>query len=127
MSRIYFGLMQRLAPCALERQPEMDILMVDTAQNAEYLRDGEDGSLTIVYDLVVNALLRLAPSSGRALDICCGSASLLCRVASALPDVEFLGTDLSKNMLQFAEEHRQKSGLANLSFRPPICIGWPKR
>jgi ubiquinone/menaquinone biosynthesis C-methylase UbiE len=117
MKKLYFALMQRFAKRTLARQPEMDILMLDRSQNAEYTRDGEDGSLATVYELIVNAILRLSPLEGKALDICCGSASLLCKIAKAMPQMQFLGVDLSANMLEFAAEQKSKYGLKNLRFQ----------
>lgn len=117
MNKFYLALKQRFARRTLARQSEMDILMLDRSQNAEYTRDGEEGSLAVLYDLIVNAILRLSPAEGKALDICCGSASLLCKVAGALPKMQFLGVDLSENMLQFAHENRERYGLTNLKFQ----------
>lgn len=117
LNKLYIALAQRIAKQTLVRQPEMDILMMDRSQNEEFTRDGQDGSLAIVYDIIVNALLKIAPRKGKALDICCGSASLLSKIALSMPQVDFLGVDLSNNMLEFAREQRDRRGIKNLLFK----------
>ncbi|MCB9757046.1 MAG: methyltransferase domain-containing protein [Candidatus Omnitrophica bacterium] len=117
MTRLLLAFLQKFSKQTLARQPEMDILMLDRSQNEQYTRDGETGSLAIIGDLIINAILRLSPPTGKALDICCGSASLLCKLASAMPQMQFLGVDLSQNMLEYAQEHRDQYGLKNLTFK----------
>jgi hypothetical protein len=69
MMKPYVGLMQKFAPQTLARQPEMDVVMYDREQDEQFTRDGQEGSLAVLYQLIVEALLRLAPQGGRALDI----------------------------------------------------------
>ena len=116
MMKPYVGLMQKFASQTLARQPEMDVVMYDREQDEQFTRDGQEGSLAVLYQLIVEALLRLAPQGGRALDIGCGSAQLLCRIASEMPDIRFTGLDLSPHMLEFARRSAQQYGLENVDF-----------
>ncbi len=112
----YVGLMQRLASQRLQRQLEQDVVMYDQEQDEQFTRDGEDGSLAVLYQLIVDALLRLAPGRGQALDLGCGSGQLLSKIASAMPQMQFTGLDLSANMLRFAERSARQHGVTNVSF-----------
>jgi 2-polyprenyl-3-methyl-5-hydroxy-6-metoxy-1,4-benzoquinol methylase len=113
----YLGLMQRFAPQKLARQPEMDVVMYDQEQDEQFTRDGRDGALAVLYQLIVESILKLSPKSGRALDLGCGSGQLLCKIASEMPGMRFTGLDLSANMLDFARRSRAQYDLDNVSFR----------
>jgi 2-polyprenyl-3-methyl-5-hydroxy-6-metoxy-1,4-benzoquinol methylase len=116
MKILYVGLKQRLKAQLLERQPEMDVVMYDQEQDEQFTRDGEEGSLAVLYELIVDTLRKLAPDSGRALDLGCGSGQLLCKIAAALPELHFTGLDLSANMLRFAERSARELAVANVDF-----------
>jgi 2-polyprenyl-3-methyl-5-hydroxy-6-metoxy-1,4-benzoquinol methylase len=117
MMQPYLGLMQRVAPQKLARQPEMDVVMYDQEQDEQFTRDGRDGALAVLYQLIVESILKLSPISGRALDLGCGSGQLLCKIASEMPEMRFTGLDLSANMLDFARRSRAQYDLDNVSFR----------
>lgn len=51
------------------------------------------------------------------IDLACGPGGLLNRLASLHPDVSFVGIDLSRPMLQVAQEHAFKTGLTNVTFK----------
>lgn len=70
-------MLQKFGTQTLRRQPEMDMVMKDEAQDLEYSLDGEVGSLAILYDLVIEEVLRRSPIQGRALDISSGAGQLL--------------------------------------------------
>ena len=112
----YVGLRQRFGAQQLQRQPEMDVVMYDHEQDEQFTRDGEDGSLAVLYQLIVNVLLRRSAGRGRALDLGCGSGQLLCKIASAMPGMQFTGLDLSKNMLRFAERTARQHAINNVRF-----------
>lgn len=110
-------LRQRFGAQELRRQPEMDMVMLDEEQDLQYSRDGEDGALAVLYDLVINSALRLAPSDGDALDVATGSGQLLGKMARCLPGLRFTATDLSPHMLSLAAANAQRYGAANVEFR----------
>jgi len=117
MMQAYLGMMQRFAPQKLVRQPEMDVVMYDQEQDEQFTRDGREGALAVLYQVIVDSILKLAPESGRALDLGCGSGQLLCKIASEMPAMQFTGLDLSANMLGFARGSRDQYDLDNVSFR----------
>jgi 2-polyprenyl-3-methyl-5-hydroxy-6-metoxy-1,4-benzoquinol methylase len=116
MMQMYLGLMQRLAPQKLDRQLEMDVVMYDQEQDEQFTLDGKEGGLSILYQVIVDAILKLAPERGRALDLGCGSGQLICRIASEMPEMQFTGLDLSVNMLDFARASADQYGLDNIEF-----------
>lgn len=117
MGKVSLSLKQRLCKQELVRKPEMDMVMVDREQDEQFNRDGEEGSLAVLYQLIVDAITKVSPPNGRALDLGCGSAQLLCKIARALPGLNFTGLDLSEHMLAFAQANKENYGLTNLSFK----------
>ncbi len=113
---LFHLLRQRFGVQRLRRQPEMDMVMLDEEQDREFALDGEFGALAVVYDMVIHAVLRAAPSQGQALDIASGSGQLLAKLALALPDMAFTGTDLSDHMLDVARSSARTYGAANVTF-----------
>lgn len=116
LHKLSLALQQRFTPQTLFRKREMDLVMLDREQVEQYNRGGTEGGLAVMYQFITNALLKVSPLSGEALDICCGPAQLMLRAAQAMPKMYFTGLDLSSRMLQFAEENRQKMGIKNASF-----------
>ncbi len=112
----YLGLRQKFGKQKLAREPEPSAVMFDHEENEMFTRDGEDGSLAVLYQLIVNMLLKRAPAAGRALDLGCGSGQLLCKIASAMPQMQFTGVELSSDMLCFAEQTTARQGVENVSF-----------
>lgn len=117
MKKIILAVKQRLAKQTLRRKPEKDLVMYDEEQDRQYTKDGEEGSLAILYDFMINSLLKVAPVQGRALDICCGSSQLLSKLARALPAIAFTGLDLSPHMLGFAKKSCKHNGVNNVNFQ----------
>jgi len=115
--KLSLSLQQRFRPQTLFRKREMDLVMLDREQVDQYNRGGTEGGLAVMYDFITNNLLKISPLSGRALDICCGPAQLMLRIASAMPQMHFTGLDLSSRMLQFADENKQRMGITNADFR----------
>lgn len=116
MKKVIVALKQRYLKQQLRRKPEMDMVMYDKDQDKQYTKDGEEGSLSILYDLIINGVSSYAPSKGQALDICCGSGQLLCKLAKQLPRINFTGLDLSPNMIEFAKKSRKNYKVQNVDF-----------
>lgn len=117
MNKLILSLKQRFLPQELPRKPEMDMVMYDREQDEQYTKDGNDGALAVVYDLIIRTILRIAPASGEALDVCCGSSQLLCKLARQMPGVQFTGLDLSHRMIHFAGESKAQYGVSNVDFK----------
>ena len=88
--------------------------MLDEEQDAQYSRDGEHGSLAVLYDCFINTALKISPERGLALDVACGAGQLLAKLARSMPDMQFLGTDISPHMLNLAAQNAQRFGAHNL-------------
>lgn len=115
--KLTLALQQRLYPQVLTRKKEMDLVMLDREQVDQYNKNGEDGGLAVLYDFIINTLLKISPLSGRALDICCGPAQLMLKNAKAMPGMHFTGLDLSPRMLAFGAENKNRMGVANADFK----------
>ncbi|MCK6490877.1 MAG: class I SAM-dependent methyltransferase, partial [Planctomycetes bacterium] len=115
----------------LPRTPEPTMAMDDRQQVRDYAGVGGAGhGMTAHYWLhALQAAHRLARCR-RVVDLCCGPAVQLALVAELLPDCEFVGVDLSHEMLAMAERHARARGLANLRLvhadatRLPFPAGW---
>jgi len=112
-----FFLRQKMMRQRLERIPEPLLIMTSEQQDREFNLAARKSGLAISYELVLHSVLKLSPLEGRALDVGCGSGQLLLRVARHMPDMEFLGIDMSDAMLDMAEKNRIKQGLDNVSFQ----------
>ncbi len=117
MRKIIISIQQRLMKQNLRRKPEQDLVMYDEEQDRQYTKDGEDGSLAVLYDFIINSLLTVAPSKGQALDICCGSSQLLSKLAREIPGLQFTGLDLSPHMLKFAKKSCIHNNANNVNFK----------
>ncbi len=115
--KLSLALQQRFRRQILSRKREMDLVMLDREQVDEYNKNGEDGGLAVLYDFIINTLLKIAPLSGEALDICCGPAQLMLRTAQAMPEMHFTGLDLSPRMLSFGAENKLKLKVTNADFK----------
>lgn len=100
--KLFNSIKQRLAPQSLDRELESAAVLYDQEVDAQFTRDGEEGSLAVLYEIIVREALKRAPAAGKALDIGCGSAQLLSRLAQAMPAMRFTGVDMSDAMLGFA-------------------------
>ena len=76
--------------------------VMDTAEEAEAY-DAMDHS--VANDAFVDRLIELGVR-GRVLDIGCGPGHIALQLATRKPQLSVLGVDLSRKMLEIAEEHR---------------------
>ena len=101
-----------------ERVPEPDLVMDDPAKVAAFERAGrEDGVLAGIYLFHAAHISEILKPGDLALDLGCGPANQLGLVARLNPEVEFLGIDMSKEMLAKAERHILDLGLSNVRFQ----------
>lgn len=115
--KLFFALNQKFLRQTLPRKREMDLVMMDREQVDQYNKNGDDGGLSVLYDFIINTLLKISPLSGEALDICCGPSQLMLKTAKAMPNMHFTGLDLSPRMLQFGAENKEKIGATNVNFK----------
>ncbi len=107
--------MENKAKRPFDRQPEPTAVMTGLEQSVEYSAGGEKaGPLFPVYLFHLSRIARLLKPGDRVLDLGCGTAQLLCMLANLCPAIEFVGLDLSKEMLTQARQNQKKVESANL-------------
>lgn len=105
-------------PPTLERTPEQALVMSDEPSVSAYAKGGrDDGALAGAYLYHVAQMCRLIRPDDLVLDLGCGPASLLARLAQLNPRCEFIGVDLSEAMLRHAGEMLKQRGLSNIELR----------
>lgn len=96
----------------LYRQTEPEAVMNGQQQTLEYnLGAGLDGPLLPIYLFHLPRIARLFKPGDHVLELGCGTAHILCMLASFCPAVQFTGLDMSGPMLGHAEANRLKSEL----------------
>jgi len=105
----------------LERSPrinEPDLVMDDPEKVAAYSRAGrEDGVMAPVYLFHCAQICELIKPGDTIVDLGCGPATQLAMAARLNPNSNFIGVDLSSEMLDIAEQYIAEQSLGNVSFR----------
>ncbi len=101
---------------ATDRLPEPSMAMVDDDQVRDYADAGAEVMAPTHLFHTAQACTVIAPGD-RVLDLACGPAVQLAHLASLRPDAQFVGVDLSQQMLERAQTHAQKLGLTNVTFQ----------
>lgn len=98
-----------------ERVPEPDLVM-DNCDKATAYRDAgqQDHVMDAVYLFHAAQICEVIKPGDTVLDLGCGPATQLCLVAQLNPDVNFVGLDLSRPMLELADKSIRDFGLANV-------------
>lgn len=99
-----------------ERRPEPDLVM-DTQDSVREFREGGlvTGSVAPVYLFNMLLLCGAIKPGATVVDLGCGPANLLVELALMHPEANFVGVDLSEEMLRCAEALRDGAGARNLS------------
>lgn len=104
-----------------ERSPriiEPDLVMDDPEKVAAYTRAGrEDGVMAPVYLFHCAQICEVIRPGDKVLDMGCGPATQLALVARLNPDTQFIGVDLSSDMLDKARSLISEQALRNVEFR----------
>ncbi|WP_446810224.1 class I SAM-dependent methyltransferase [Methylomonas sp. 2BW1-5-20] len=100
------------------REQEPDLVMDDPEKVAAYTRAGcEDGVMAPVYLFHCAQICEVIKSGDIVLDLGCGPATQLAMVARLNPRTQFIGMDLSEEMLNKAQAHIKQRNLTNVEFR----------
>lgn len=100
-----------------ERVTEPDLVMDDPDKVAAYVRAGrEDGVMAPVFLFHCAQICEVIRPGDTVLDLGCGPATQLAMVARLNPRTNFIGVDLSDEMLDIAREHVASQGLQNVRF-----------
>ncbi len=104
-----------------ERSPrvnEPDLVMDDPEKVAAYTRAGrEDGVMAPVYLYHCAQICEVIRPGDTVIDLGCGPATQLAMVARLNPETQFIGLDLSREMLQRAQSHVEEQDLNNVELR----------
>ena len=109
------SLKQKILKQKLARMLEMDMVMFEKEQDEQFSKDGELGSLAILYEIIIDILMKISPHSGNALDVGSGSGQLLSKIALAFPNLNFTGIELSPNMIHYCKKNIQKYDVPNVN------------
>jgi ubiquinone/menaquinone biosynthesis C-methylase UbiE len=97
------------------REPEPALVMSDPEQTAAYDHAGRiDGVMAAAYLFHTAHITQVIQGSAQVLDIGCGPATQLLQVAEANPGSQFIGVDLSDEMLSRARRHIADQGVRNV-------------
>jgi len=101
-----------------ERRPEPDLVMDAPDKVEAYTRAGrEDGVMQALYLYNCAQIAEVIKPGDTVVDLGCGPATQLGMVARLNPDIQFIGVDLSDEMLNKAHTYTRKQGLSNIQFR----------
>lgn len=101
-----------------KRVIEPDLVMDDPDKVAAYTRAGrEDGVMAPVYLFHCAQICDVIQANETVVDLGCGPATQLAMVARLNPDTQFIGVDLSPDMLQRAYEYIITQELENIELR----------
>ena len=101
----------------LPREPEPDLVMDDAEQVSAYTVAGRiDGVMAAAYLFQSARITQVIHGCGKVVDLGCGPATQLAQIAQLNPYTQFLGVDLSAEMLAQAEQYVGKLGLKNIDF-----------
>ena len=101
-----------------ERKNEPDLVMDDPDKVDAYTRAGrEDGVMQPVYLYHCAQICEVIKPGDTVVDLGCGPATQLCMVARLNPNIQFIGIDLSLEMLDKAKAHVKELNLTNVEFR----------
>ena len=101
-----------------KRVNEPDLVMDDPDKVAAYTRAGrEDGVMAPVYLFHCAQICEIVRPGDTVIDLGCGPATQLAMVARLNPNTNFIGIDLSPDMLDRAHEYINGQALGNVKFR----------
>jgi ubiquinone/menaquinone biosynthesis C-methylase UbiE len=102
----------------LPREPEPDAIMDDAHQVAAFSETGrKESTLAASYLFHTARASQVIQGCRRVIDLGCGPATQLLQIAALNPDTEFIGVDMSEEMLRHARKHVAEAGIENVSFR----------
>src|SRR5574343_127696 len=100
------------------RIPEPSLVMEDANQVASFHEAGrEDGVMAPLYLFHSAQVCEVVKPGDTVIDLGCGPANQLGQIASLNPDVNFIGVDLSEEMLDMAERNLQAKEIRNVTLK----------
>ena len=100
----------------LPREPEPEI-MDDEDQASAFAETGRgESTLAASYLFHTARASQVIQGCSRVIDLGCGPATQLAQVAALNPEIEFIGIDMSEEMLKHARSHVEQAGIKNITF-----------
>jgi arsenite methyltransferase len=110
-------LRELLSDQTLPREPEPDAIMDDVDQVAAFSETGRaESTLAASYLFHTARASQVLQGCKRVVDLGCGPATQLIQIAMLNPEIEFIGVDMSQEMLRHARAHAEEAGVSNVSF-----------
>lgn len=110
-------LRELLSDQTLPREPEPDAIMNDAEQVAAFSETGRsESTLAASYLFHTARASQTLQGCKRVVDLGCGPATQLIQIATLNPEIEFIGVDMSQEMLRHARAHAEEAGVSNVSF-----------
>lgn len=101
----------------LPREPEPDAIMDDADQVAAFSETGrKESTLAASYLFHTARASQAIQGCKRVLDLGCGPATQLIQIAALNPEIEFIGVDMSEEMLRHARAHVAEASIGNVTF-----------
>jgi len=99
----------------MPRTPEPHLLMSQADQVIAYNKGGEpDGSLAPIHFYAIEQASKTFQICRRVLDLGVGTGHVITKMALVNPRIQFLGIDLSEEMLNIASQQVEKFNLKNV-------------
>jgi arsenite methyltransferase len=103
---------------SLPREPEPALVMSDPEQVAAYVEAGRiDGTMAAAYLFHSARASQVLQGCRMVYDLGCGPATQLAQIAQLNPDIRFTGIDLSRSMLDRAQQHIDSLAIRNIELR----------
>jgi ubiquinone/menaquinone biosynthesis C-methylase UbiE len=111
-------LRELLGPREFPREPEPALVMHDPEQVAAYEHAGRaDGVMAAAYVFHAARVSRVISGADCVVDLGCGPATQLVQIARLHPRINFIGIDLSEEMLARGRKQVLDNGLTNVELR----------
>lgn len=118
LSLIKVALQEYFSSSQILRRPEPRLVMGDDDQVIQFDSEGEpSGNLVSSYLYISFRVTELINESSLVLDLGSGSGQLLSRIARYNPQTNFIGLELSPQMIAFANERIQRQQISNMEMR----------
>ena len=103
---------------SIPRIPEPDLVMNDPGKVRAFVRAGrEAGIVAPTYLFHCSHICEVICPGETVVDLACGPATQLAMVAQMNPHSQFIGIDLSEEMLKQAQEHIEELDLKNIELK----------
>lgn len=102
----------------IPREPEPSMVMDDPEHVQAFFEAGDGmGPMAGIYLFNVAHATQVLHGAKKVIDLGCGPARLLGRMAKINPEISFLGIDLSDEMLASAKDHIADQGIQNVELK----------